>query len=163
MCCKDAAMLADLMTPTVSVEFLGATARYVVYRVVFATAFASDLPDQQRYQAHVDALLAQATGTGRRVWLAIDPSRLRPADNLRLLYRFVLPNLRKPVTVRVYNVEHAASYEPDVELSVMLRLVRTVQRFTPGTLTFQAALPPGFAPQRDRAASGSEPTSPPPP
>lgn len=155
-------MLADLMTPTVSVEFLGATARYAVYRVVFAAAFASDLLDHQRYQAHVDALLAQASGTGRRVWLAIDPSRLRPADNLRLLYRFVLPNLRKPVTVRVYNVAPARSDEPDVELSVMLRLVRTVQRFTPGTLTFQAALPPGFVPQRG-TVSGSEPSSPPPP
>lgn len=155
-------MLADLITPTVSVEFLGTTARYAVYRVVFATAFANDLPDQQRYQAHVDALLAEATGAGRRVWLAIDPSRLRPADHLRLLYRFVLPNLRKPVTVRVYNVEHAQTYEPDLELGAMLRLIRTVQRFTPGTLTFQAALPPGFVPQHG-AASGSEPTIPPPP
>lgn len=152
-------MLADLITPTVSVAFLGATARYAVYRVVFTAAFASDLPDQQRYQAHVDALLAQATGAGRRVWLAIDQSQLRPADHLRLLYRFVLPNLRKPVTVRVYNIASAQTDDPDVELSVMLRLVRTVQRFTPGTLTFQAALPPGFVPQRDRAATGSEPTA----
>lgn len=153
-------MLTDLITPTVSVEFLGTTARYAVYRVVFAAAFANDHADHERYQAYVDVLLVQAAAAGRRVWLAIDPSRLRPADNLRLLYRFVLPNLRKPVTVRVYNVAPAQTYEPDVELGVMLRLVRTVQRFTPGTLTLQAALPPGFVPQRS-AASDSEPTVPP--
>jgi hypothetical protein len=97
--------------------------------------FASDISDHQGYQAHVDALRAEATGAGRWVWLAIDPSRLRPAGHLWLLYRFVLPNLRKPVTVRVYNVEHAQTYEPDLELGAMLRLIRAVQRFTPGTLT----------------------------
>lgn len=153
-------MLDDLITPTVSVEFLGTTARYAVYRVVFAAAFASNRLDHERYQAYVDALLVQSAAANRRVWLAIDPSRLRPGDQLGLLYRFVLPNLRKPVTVRVYNVTPAQNYEPDQELSAMLRLVRAVQRFTPGTFTFQAALPPGFVPQHG-AASDSGPTVPP--
>jgi hypothetical protein len=157
---QDCAMLADLITPTVSVELLGSTPRYAVYRVVFATAFARDVPDQQRYQAHIDALLEHATQAHRRVWLAIDPSRLRPMDNLRLLYRFALPNLKKPVTVRVYNVESSQGFEPDVELGAMLRLVGAVQHFTPGS-SFQAALPPGFVPRESGMASDVQPTIPP--
>ena len=137
-------MLADLITPTMSVEFLGSTDRYDVYRVVFETSFGADTAGQQQYQAHVDALLAQAKAAGRRVWLALDPSRLPKLDSLRLLYQFVIPNINKPVTVRAYNVDHETDHEPNREFATMLLLIRSVMRFKPWSRTFQGALPPGF-------------------
>lgn len=135
---------ADLRTPTVSVEFLGSTPRYDVYQVVFATAFGTTAADQQQYQLHVDGLLIDAAAAGRRVWIVLDPSRLRKTDALRLLYRFAVPNLTKPITVRAYNVQHDIDVEPDREFATMLLLIRSAMRFKPWSATLQAALPPGF-------------------
>lgn len=148
-------MLADLLTPTVSVEYLGSNAQYDVYRVVFGALFATIAQDQHQYQTHVDALLDQAHGTNRRVWLALDSSRLRKRDTLRLLYRFAIPNLSKPITIRPYNVDDDPTDELDQEFSTMIQLIRLAQRSTSSAKTFQDALPPGFAPQQLRLASDS--------
>jgi hypothetical protein len=148
--------MSDLLTPTVWVTFLGSTQRYDVYRVVFAAGFASDGAAQQQYQLHIDARLIQAKAAGRRVWLALDPSRLRKTDALRLLYRFAVPNLTKPITVRAYNVQHDIDLEPDREFATMLLLIRSAMRFKPWSATFQAALPPGFVASTKEASPGDQ-------
>ena len=139
-------MHADLITPTVGVTLLGTTPRYIVYHVVFAPAFAIDRGGQAQYQAHIDQLVAEATAAHRRLWLVLDPSRLPQPDTLRLLYRFALSNLFKPVTVRTYNADYHTVDEADHELHAMLLLIRAAMRVTPWAATFQAALPPGCVP-----------------
>lgn len=139
-------MFADLITPTVSVTLLGTTTRYIVYHVVFAATFATDPLGQQQYQAYVDQLIDEATAAHRRVWLVLNPSRVSRMDTLRLLYRFAVPNLLKPVTVRAYNVDYDTVSESEHELMTMLLLIRAAMRVTPWSTTLQAALPPGFVP-----------------
>lgn len=139
-------MFADLVTPTVSVTLLGTTTRYTVYHVMFAAAFATDPVGQQAYQAYIDQLLAEATATHQRLWLVLDPSRVSRLDTLRLLYRFAVPNLFKPVTVRTYNADYHMVSESEHELMTMLLLIRAAMRVTPWSSTFQEALPPGFVP-----------------
>lgn len=139
-------MDADLITSTVCVALLGTTPRYTVYHVVFAPSFATDPAGQAQYQAHIDQLVDAAAAAHRRLWLVLDPSRLPRRDTLRLLYRFALPNLFKPVTVRTYNADYHTVDETDQELHAMLLLIRAAMRVTPWAATFQGALPPGFVP-----------------
>jgi hypothetical protein len=86
------------------VTYLGSNDLYDVYDVVIYPALVSDVQAQTEYKRHVMRNLDEARLNRRKVWGAVDLSRLNITQLITLAYRVTLPFIRQPMVFKVYGV-----------------------------------------------------------
>lgn len=90
--------------PAYSLTYLGSTALYDVYDVVIYPLLVNDSAAQNAYKQQVRRNLDEARLNRRKVWGAVDLSRLNVTQLITLAYRITLPFIRQPMVFKVYGV-----------------------------------------------------------
>lgn len=135
-------MADDLAQPTYRMTYLGSTEVYDVYDVVIYPGLVNNPAALAHYKRDVYGNLERAKAQRRKVWGAVDLSRLGPGMLIALAYRTVLPFIREPMVFKVYGTR---------EVSIPDENTRTLSWLMHNTFKMgvkpdrQAALPPGFS------------------
>jgi hypothetical protein len=133
--------------PTYTITFLGSSELYDVYDVVIYPDLLRDADAQARYKQQVQENLARAKAERRKVWGAVDLSRLSLGQLVSLTYKTVLPFIREPMVFKVYGTDKQSL--EDEEVRTLDWLVR--HSFKMAIVKSRvAALPPNFVPQPEQ-------------
>lgn len=135
------------------ITYLGSTDVYDVYDVVIYPELVSDAQAQATYKRQVMRNLEEAKLNRRKVWGAVDLSRLNLPQLITLAYRTTLPFIRQPMVFKVYGVGNMR-YE-DEGIKTLDWLLR--QTFRMAVMpSREAALPPRFSESAAHAAAGTQ-------
>lgn len=141
--------------PAYRITYLGSTDLYDVYDVVIYPRLVSDVQAQASYKRRVQRDLEEAKLNRRKIWGAVDLSRLSLPQLVTLAYRVTLPFIRQPMVFKIYSVGNVR-YE-DENTRTLDWLLRQTFRMAlmPNR---EAALPPRFV-VTQRAERAVAPTS----
>lgn len=129
--------------PTYTITFLGSNDLYDVYDVVIYPDLLRDGDAQARYMQEVQENLQRAKAERRKVWGAVDLSRLSIGQLVSLTYKTVLPFIRKPMVFKVYGTNKQPLEDEEVRTLDWLVRHSFKMAIVQGR---DAALPPNFVP-----------------
>lgn len=134
-------MPASIAHPAYSLTYLGSNDLYDVYDVVIYPELVINVSAQAEYKQHVMRNLEDAKQNRRKIWGAVDLSRLNLSQLITLAYRVTLPFIRQPMIFKVYGVGNLPDQDEGMRtLDWLLR-----QTFRMAVMPNRAAaLPPRF-------------------
>lgn len=134
--------MSDLAVPDAyRITFLGSTELYDVYDVVIYPGLVRNADALLLYKQGVFGNLERAKLQRRKVWGAVDLSRLNTGQLITLAYRTVLPFIREPMIFKVYGIMPLTALDESTKTLNWLMQHTFKMGIMPSR---DAALPPGF-------------------
>ena len=123
------------------ITLLGFTSTYIVIHVVLCARLAEDAAMQQAHNAELTAYVTPARAARRKLWMAIDISRLTADHSMRLFYLTVLPLAHLPIISKGFGKPQSSVFANQREAQAAHRLMSV--RFQHELVAdLAAALPP---------------------